>query len=128
MDTCNLFSVLETQPLDPAVGIKVARLSGEDAFSLFGAEIEPGIKLSAHFHREGVELYYILAGNGRMALGERLADASVLWQEVFEVRPGDCFTVQPGQVHQLHNIGDTRLQALFGCSTTHLTTDRTVLP
>ena len=28
MDTCNLFSVLETQPLDPAVGIKVARLSG----------------------------------------------------------------------------------------------------
>lgn len=128
MDTCNLFSILEGQPLDPVVGIKVARLSGDDAFSLFGAEIAPGIQLKAHVHREGIEIYYILAGTGRMSLGEQPADGPVLWQEHFDVRPGDCFTVQPGQVHQLHNTGDTPMNALFGCSITHLTTDRTVLP
>ena len=63
-----------------------------------------------------------------MSLGERLEDASVSWREVFEVRAGDCFTVQPGQVHQLHNTGDTPMNALFSCPTSHLTTDRTVLP
>jgi mannose-6-phosphate isomerase-like protein (cupin superfamily) len=51
----------------------------------------------------------------------------VAWKETFAVRPGDCFTVQPGQVHQLENTGATPLNALFGCSSQHLTTDRTIL-
>jgi len=48
-------------------------------------------------------------------------------QEVFDVAAGDCSTVKPGQAHQLENNGSDTLNALFGCSATHLTTDRTVL-
>jgi mannose-6-phosphate isomerase-like protein (cupin superfamily) len=127
METCNLFSVLAHQALDPAVGIRVARLSGEDEFCFFGAEISAGTKLSAHYHRQGPEIYFILAGTGRMSLGERIGDASVAWTDAFDVHAGDCFTIQPGQVHQLENIGTTALNALFGCSSTHLSTDRTVI-
>jgi mannose-6-phosphate isomerase-like protein (cupin superfamily) len=123
----NLFATLAGKALDPAVGIRVARLSGEDAFCFFGAEISAGTKLSAHYHREGPEIYYILAGQGRMSLGNLEGESGVTWTEVFEVAAGDCFTVQPGQVHQLENPGTTPLNALFGCSATHLTTDRTVL-
>ena len=123
----NLFTTLAGKELDPAVGIRVARLSGEDAFCFFGAEISAGTKLSAHFHREGPEIYYILAGKGRMSLGDLEGEVGVHWEEVFDVAAGDCFTVQPGQVHQLENNGHSSLNALFGCSATHLTTDRTVL-
>jgi mannose-6-phosphate isomerase-like protein (cupin superfamily) len=77
--------------------------------------------------REGPELCCILAGNGRMSLGDPEGEAGVVWKEVFDVAAGDCFTVNPGQVHQLENSGPDPLNALFGCSATHLTTDRTVL-
>jgi mannose-6-phosphate isomerase-like protein (cupin superfamily) len=123
----NLCEVLAGQELDPAVGIKVARLAGDESFSLFGAEIAAGTKLSAHYHREGIEIYYILGGSGRMSLGDRVDDSRVAWEEHFEVRAGDCFTVQAGQVHQLHNTGDAVMNALFGCSAAHLTTDRTII-
>jgi mannose-6-phosphate isomerase-like protein (cupin superfamily) len=128
MDVKNLFETLSTTQLDPAVGIRVAPLSGDGGFTLFGAEIAPGTRLSAHFHREGNEIYYILAGSGRMNLGRMKGQESVAWAEPFEVRAGDCFTVKPGMVHQLHNTGSETMNALFACSPTHLTTDRTVLP
>ncbi|HWQ08968.1 MAG TPA: cupin domain-containing protein [Holophaga sp.] len=127
IEVSNLFVTLAGKALDPAVGIKVARLSGEGDFCLFGAEIGARTKLSAHFHREGPELYYILSGKGRMSLGEPVGEAGVTWKEVFEVAAGDCFTVAPGQVHQLENPGETPLNALLGCSAQHLTTDRIVL-
>jgi mannose-6-phosphate isomerase-like protein (cupin superfamily) len=123
----NLFTTLAGTALDPAVGLRVARLSGEDAFCFFGAEISAGTKLSAHFHRADPEIYYILAGQGRMSLGDLEGETGVHWEEIFDVASGDCFTVKPGQVHQLENQGDTPLNAIFGCSATHLTTDRTVL-
>lgn len=99
----------------------------EDGFCFFGAEISAGTKLSAHYHREGPEIYYILAGRGRMSLGNLEGATGVNWKEVFEVTAGDCFTVKPGQVHQLESHGETPLNALYGCSATHVTTDRTVL-
>lgn len=127
VEISNLFTTLAGKALDPAVGIRVARLSGADAFCFFGAEISAGTRLSAHFHREGLEIYYILAGNGRMSLGDLEGEAGVIWKEVFDVAASDCFTVKPGQAHQLENSGPDPLNALFGCSATHLTTDRTVL-
>jgi mannose-6-phosphate isomerase-like protein (cupin superfamily) len=123
----NLFEVLAGQELDPAVGIKLAKLSGDGAFALFGAEIAAGTKLSAHYHREGIELYYILSGTGRMSLGGSTNGSGVAWREHFEVRAGDCFAVQAGEAHQLHNTGDTVMNALFGCPADHLTTDRTII-
>jgi mannose-6-phosphate isomerase-like protein (cupin superfamily) len=123
----NLFEILAEKELDPAVGIKVARLSGEPAFSFFGAEIAGGTKLRAHYHREGLEIYYILSGTGRMSLGDCRDGSSITWKEDFEVRAGDCFTVQAGVAHQLHNTGDTVMNALFGSPADHLTTDRVVI-
>ena len=123
----NLFKVLDGQALDPAVGIKVARLSGEGAFCIFGAEITPGTRLSAHYHQDGPEIYYILAGKGRMTLGTLAHGTSIDWEEAFEVCAGDCFTVRPGWVHQLENPGPEPLNALFGCAATHLSTDRVLV-
>jgi mannose-6-phosphate isomerase-like protein (cupin superfamily) len=123
----NLFATLAGKALDPAVGIRVEKLSGEEAFSLFGAEIAGGTRLSPHFHKVGPEIYYIVSGTGRMSLGDRDGEAGIAWKESFPVSKGDCFTVKAGQVHQLENTGDAPLNALFGCPASHLSTDRTVL-
>ena len=123
----NLFTTLAGKALDPAVGIRVEKLSGEEAFSIFGAEIAANTRLSPHFHEVGPEIYYIVSGTGRMSLGNREGEAGVTWTESFPVSQGDCFTVKAGQVHQLENTGGQPLNALFGCPVSHLSTDRTVL-
>ena len=47
------------------------------------------VESEPHYHRRTAEIYYILAGSGRM----RVAD------EVFEVEPGTAIYIPPGKVH-----------------------------
>jgi len=123
----NLYDILTKQHLDRTVRIKLARLAGDDDFCFYGAEIDAGTRLSAHFHRQGTENYYIVAGSGQMSLGDLTEDGQVLWTHVFPVSTGDCFSVAAGQVHQLENIGDKPLNALFACPAQHLSSDRTMV-
>lgn len=123
----NLYQLIESTDLDPEIGIRVGHLTGSEQFSLFGAEIAPNKVLSAHYHNAGDEMYLILEGNGIMYLGELDSSGNVAWDSPFNVREGDCFTVKEGKVHQLCNNTDQRLVAAFGCSKSHLSTDRVIL-
>ncbi len=53
----------------------------------------PGGETAEHFHPESEELYYFVAGAGRMRLGSEEAD----------VAAGDCVVIPPGTVHKLWN-------------------------
>jgi len=124
MEINNLYDVIESAPLDEAVGIRIAPLTGSADFSLLVAEIAPKKKVGAHYHEFGIEIYQILEGEGVMHIGRPEAGSRVAWSTSFHVTKGDCFTVKEGDVHQLENTGNRRLIIVVGCATAHVTTDR----
>ncbi|MBW1894389.1 MAG: hypothetical protein JRI91_11940 [Deltaproteobacteria bacterium] len=125
----NLYEIIESAPLDEAVGIRLAHLTGNAEFSLFAAEKGPKKKVGAHYHKSGIETYQIVEGEGIMHLGKPDSDNTVdnntvQWTDSFNVKKGDCFTVNEGEVHQLVNTLDQKLIIVAGCSKAHVTTDR----
>jgi mannose-6-phosphate isomerase-like protein (cupin superfamily) len=76
------------------------------AQSLAEATVEPGAATAEHYHPRSEELYYFVAGEGRMRLG---SDES-------EVAAGDCVVIPPGTVHKLFNEGSEPLVLLCCCA------------
>jgi mannose-6-phosphate isomerase-like protein (cupin superfamily) len=119
----NILEKIEATPLDPAVGIRLALLWEESDKSYYGSIILPHKKIAAHYHNEGDELYFIIEGKGLMRLGVP-SEAGVKWQHEFEVCGGDFFTVPAKAVHQLVNMSDEDMLAVFACDNEHLSGDR----
>ena len=59
-----------------------------------------------HLHRASEEIYYFVAGQGRLRLGEDERD----------VTAGDCVVIAPGTRHKLWAAPDTDLVLLCACS------------
>ena len=95
----------------------------DETYSLYFAEINNGTTLSAHFHNHGVETYQIFKGQGVFELGTVLND-SVIWKQKITVSQGDCFSIQPQEVHRLTSTGNENLQLLFFAPPSHLSDDR----
>jgi mannose-6-phosphate isomerase-like protein (cupin superfamily) len=74
--------------------------------SLAEATVEPGGETAEHYHPQTEELYYFVAGEGRMRLGNDEA----------AVRAGDCVVIPPGTRHKLWNPGPARLVLLCCCA------------
>jgi mannose-6-phosphate isomerase-like protein (cupin superfamily) len=74
--------------------------------SLAEARIAPGLVTQAHYHPQTEEIYYILAGRGRMTIDG----------QVRQVVEGDAIAIPPGAVHQIHNDGSTDLRLLCCCA------------
>lgn len=74
--------------------------------SLAEASVPPGGSTLLHRHRESEEIYHILSGAGRLALGD----------EEFAIAAGDTLLIQPGTAHCLHNTGTEPLRLLCCCS------------
>jgi mannose-6-phosphate isomerase-like protein (cupin superfamily) len=74
--------------------------------SLAEARVAPGATTALHFHCRAEEIYYVLAGTGRMRLGEE-------WRDV---GPGDAIAIPPGEVHQITNVGAGELVFLCCCA------------
>jgi mannose-6-phosphate isomerase-like protein (cupin superfamily) len=74
--------------------------------SLAEATVPPGSETVEHFHRTSEEIYYFVAGAGRMRLGAQEDD----------VRAGDTVVIAPGLAHKLWNTGDEPLVLLCCCS------------
>ena len=74
--------------------------------SLAEASVPPGGETDEHYHVNAEELYFFVAGAGRMRLG---ADEQ-------EVAPGDCVVIPPGVRHKLWNPGDEPLVLLCCCA------------
>jgi mannose-6-phosphate isomerase-like protein (cupin superfamily) len=75
--------------------------------SLAEATLEPGGETAEHYHPQAEELYYFVAGDGQMRLGD---------DEPAEVTTGDCVVIAPGTPHKLWNTGSTPLVLLCCCA------------
>jgi mannose-6-phosphate isomerase-like protein (cupin superfamily) len=73
--------------------------------SLAEATLPPGSSTLAHLHPNTEEIYYILAGDGLMAIED----------ERRTVVPGDAIGILAGQRHQICNIGRSDLVFLCCC-------------
>ena len=87
------------------------------AQSLAEASVEPGAATALHRHAATEELYYILAGTGRMTLGAR----------EFMVSTGDTICIAPGTAHRIHNTGSCRLRILCSCTPAYRDDDTELL-
>jgi len=74
--------------------------------SLAEATVPPGLATAAHFHREAEELYFFIAGRGRLRVGDDERD----------VGPGDCAVIPPGAIHKLWCTGSGPLVLLCCCA------------
>ena len=74
--------------------------------SLAEATVTPGGETAEHYHARTEELYYFVAGAGRMRLGDAEAD----------VERGECVVIPPGTPHKLWNPGPDPLVLLCCCA------------
>jgi mannose-6-phosphate isomerase-like protein (cupin superfamily) len=74
--------------------------------SLAEATVAPEGETAEHYHPRAEELYYFVAGSGRL----RLADSEDV------VGPGDCVVIPPGTPHKLWNTGPEPLVLLCCCA------------
>ncbi len=84
--------------------------------SLAEATVDAGGETAEHYHPLSEEIYYFVAGSGRMRLGAE--DAAVT--------AGDCVVIPPGTVHKLWNTGGRPLVLLCCCAPAY-TDEDTVL-
>jgi mannose-6-phosphate isomerase-like protein (cupin superfamily) len=63
---------------------------------------EPGQEQAGHRHAVGDKLYFVLAGTGRIRVGDEERD----------VRPGDLVCAPAGEDHAVRNPGPERLALL----------------
>jgi mannose-6-phosphate isomerase-like protein (cupin superfamily) len=73
--------------------------------SLAEATVPVGRQTIEHLHHQSEEIYYFIAGQGRMRLGDR----------ELEVAAGDCVVIAPGTPHKLWAAGDD-LVLLCACA------------
>jgi mannose-6-phosphate isomerase-like protein (cupin superfamily) len=74
--------------------------------SLAEARLGPGRSTTPHHHAVTEEIYYILAGQADMTLG----------QETRPVGPGDAIAIPPGIRHTIRNTGTDELVFLCTCA------------
>jgi mannose-6-phosphate isomerase-like protein (cupin superfamily) len=74
--------------------------------SLAEARLPTGGATTPHYHPLTEEIYYILAGTGRMQIGTETCD----------VGSGDAIAIPPGATHQICNTGEVTLRFLCCCA------------
>jgi mannose-6-phosphate isomerase-like protein (cupin superfamily) len=74
--------------------------------SLAEARLPANAATTPHYHPLTEEIYYILAGTGRMQIGKETRD----------VGPGDAIAIPPGATHQICNTGEVTLRFLCCCA------------
>lgn len=106
-----ILSVAETAEfLLESEGCHILELSNSDAdpaLSIARARVAPGAATRWHRLRGVAERYVILAGHGRVEVGEGPAR---------EVAPGDVVLIPPGCPQRIANTGDADLVFLALCT------------
>jgi mannose-6-phosphate isomerase-like protein (cupin superfamily) len=74
--------------------------------SLAEATVPPGGETAEHYHPVSEEIYYFVAGEGRMRLGDEEA----------RVAAGECVVIAPGTPHKLWATGGQPLVLLCCCA------------
>ena len=86
--------------------------------SLAEATVVPGQRTLLHRHHLSEEIYHVVAGVGRMTLGE----------EEFAISAGDTVLIAPGTRHCVAATGAQPLRILCCCSPAYQHADTELLP
>ena len=106
--------------MDLAVGIRIVKVTGDDHTGLYVGEQESDRSVTAHYHKNGSEIYQIVHGEGTIHNGLLSGNDSVTWKRSVELKSGDCFTVKEGEVHPLENTGREPMIACFFYPDAHI--------
>jgi mannose-6-phosphate isomerase-like protein (cupin superfamily) len=111
MDRSSLDDLEPFVTMDGSTIREIAGLAGDGSAparqqSLAEATVPPGGQTVAHYHRTMEELYFFVAGRGRLRLGEEERD----------VAAGECVVIPPGQVHKLWSSAEGPLVLLCCCA------------
>ena len=123
----NFIEHLNTAQMDPAVGIRIVKVTGDSQTGLYVAELGTHRSVTAHYHKNGSEIYQIIHGEGTIYTGLASGNDTVTWNRSVDLKSGDCFTVKEGQVHQLENTGSEPMVACFVCPAAHIGNDRFIV-
>ena len=123
MKISNINTCLNNIITDEKVGVKLAYLTGDKNMSVFAIELAKGQFIPSHYHKEDIETYFILDGQGIVHTGT-IKSEKVLWNTGVEVNTGDCFTIYPGEVHEFKNSSEKTLRILATAPLSHSTDDR----
>jgi mannose-6-phosphate isomerase-like protein (cupin superfamily) len=79
--------------------------SGVTQCSLAEEMLPPGCAVTAHYHREIEEIYYVVSGSGLMTVGD----------ETRKVNAGDAVYVPRCHRHTLRNTGSEPIRLILVC-------------
>ncbi|MGI9105914.1 MAG: cupin domain-containing protein [Pyrinomonadaceae bacterium] len=98
-------AVIET-PHGSEIRPLIDRTTSEIELCSLAEEVLPvGASVGRHHHVETEEIYYLLAGRGRMTVAT----------ETREVAAGDAVFIPRGTIHTLENTGDEPMRLLLVC-------------
>jgi mannose-6-phosphate isomerase-like protein (cupin superfamily) len=98
-------AVIET-PHGSEIRPLIDRTTSEIELCSLAEEVLPaGASVGRHHHLETEEVYYLLAGRGRMTVAG----------ETREVAAGDAVFIPRGSMHSLENTGDEDIRLLLVC-------------
>ena len=84
--------------------------------SLAEATVPEGGATAEHYHARTEELYYFVAGSGRLRVGDAER----------EVTAGDCAVIPPGERHKVWSTGEGPLRILCCCAPAYTDEDTVI--
>ena len=123
MKISNIDQALISADPDKYVGVKLALLTGDGDMSVFAIELKKNQHIPSHYHKEGIETYFILFGEGIVSLG-KVDGKQLVWGFREKVTKGDSFTIYPNEVHKFENISEHNLRIIATTPLSHIGEDR----
>jgi quercetin dioxygenase-like cupin family protein len=106
MKTLSLSAIpMEGVSHDPGIRKQVMLKKGElpHLTQFAQARFAPGQVARAHAHADMYEVFFVESGVGRMTVDGR----------AHRLEAGSCVAVEPGEVHELENVGSTELVVTY---------------
>jgi mannose-6-phosphate isomerase-like protein (cupin superfamily) len=123
----NFPELIKTARTDPAAGIRIVRVTGDDPMGLYVAELGPHRSVTAHSPCSGSKIYQIVHEEGKIHTGTPSSHGAVDWNVPVDVRSGDCFTIQEREAHQRENTASSAMIAIFVCPADPVGKDRFIV-
>ncbi|MEN7548775.1 cupin domain-containing protein [Rapidithrix thailandica] len=123
MKVKNIPSLLAAAKADKTMNRKVAFVTGDESSSLYIIELSPKEFLPAHYHKKGIEIYYILSGEA--SISYRNCNEKDKGKTITrKLSAGDAISIYPDVIHQITNTSENALQVLGTAPQSHNSTDR----
>jgi mannose-6-phosphate isomerase-like protein (cupin superfamily) len=104
--------LVKSVQIDSAIVLYLIRVTGYDQIYRYVPDLEFHRSISAHYHHAESEIYYIVRREGIIHTGILSSDEIVAGNTRVEVRNGDCYAFEEGEVQQWENTGPLPMIAI----------------